>query len=211
MSHKQTAKFISRLCENLPEMDDDIMQCWIENPKGLKRFLLGLCPSENTLASAFHAKVWKTIKLGTGPKTGNDFKKAIKDAGMRISDYANDILGKSAFKVSETEHEVDLVNMSVAELGFKDGARYDRICAKAQELGLELCPAEVGPQLRLQYEGQPMNEWVIVAMEAITGSNGRLRVFRVVRSDDGTWLYGHYGDPDYVWNADSRFVFVRRK
>lgn len=45
---KQTAKLIGRIAENLPEMDGDIMQGWIDNPKGLQKFLRGLCPPEAT-------------------------------------------------------------------------------------------------------------------------------------------------------------------
>lgn len=43
---KQTAKLIGRIAENLPEMEGDIMQGWIDNPKGLQKFLRGLCPPE---------------------------------------------------------------------------------------------------------------------------------------------------------------------
>lgn len=156
-------------------------------------------------------QVWKTIKLGTGPKNADDFRKAIKAAGMKISDWGNDILGKPAFKVSDTEQDVDLVVATPKELGFSGNATYRDICNKAIELGLELCPAEVGPQLRKQYTDQPKDEWLVVAMEPITDSYGDLYVFRVGLGYDGLWLYAYYGDPDFVWYADSRFVFVRRK
>ena len=55
------------------------------------------------------------------------------------------------FIVSNTRTQVTLVNISVADLGFKGGASYPDIYKRAQELGLQLAPAEVGPQLRLQY------------------------------------------------------------
>lgn len=48
---KQTGKLVARISENLPEMDRDVMQGWIDNPKGLQKFLLGLNPSEATPAS----------------------------------------------------------------------------------------------------------------------------------------------------------------
>ena len=127
---------------------------------------------------------------------------------MRVSDWANDMLGKSTFKVATDPTEVNLVVVSVAELGFKDGAKLKDIYAKAQQLGLQLCPNEVGPKLRLEYADQPMGEWLIIGMEPITASGGFLRLFRVERRDNGLWLDSLYDNPDDIWNADNRFVFV---
>ena len=45
----QIAKFIARVAENLPDMKEDIVQGWIENPKALQKFLLGLCPNNSKL------------------------------------------------------------------------------------------------------------------------------------------------------------------
>lgn len=155
--------------------------------------------------------VWKKIKLGTGLKTAENFRDALKQNGIKIGDWASDILGKPAFKVSDTEQEVKLVIKSVAELGFAQGATYTDIKAKAKEIGLDLCPAEVGPQLRLQYLDQPKGEWLIIAMEPIAASDGNLRLFNVVaHGDDGLWLHSNYGNPDDFWHADPRFVFCRK-
>ena len=206
--HAQTAKLIGVVAQNLPEMSDDLMQGWIENPKGLQKVLKdALCPPE----AIPDFKVWKTIKLGTGPKTAGDFRKAIKDNKMRISDWASDILGKPAFTVAAEETELDLVVVSVAELGFKNGATREQIYARAKELDLDLCPAEVGPQLRLQDKDQPNGEWLVIAMEPITASAGRLRLFSVERRGSGLWLGSDDGYPGSVWDAGPRFVFSRRK
>ena len=154
--------------------------------------------------------VWKTIKLGT-IKNADEFRKALKKAGSRISDWANDIIGKPAFTVASSEEEIQLVNLSVEELGFKNGAKYGDICARAKELGLELCPNEVGPQLRLQYKDQPKGEWLRIAMEPITDSDGDLFIFLVVHDDGDLWLGSNYGPSGYFWGADDRFVFRLRK
>ncbi|MBI3337653.1 MAG: hypothetical protein HY005_03515 [Candidatus Staskawiczbacteria bacterium] len=42
--HKQTAEFIATVAQNMPEISDEVMQNWIENPRGLQKFLAGLCP-----------------------------------------------------------------------------------------------------------------------------------------------------------------------
>lgn len=155
--------------------------------------------------------VWKTIKIGTGIKNGKGFCSELEKKDFRIGDWARDMLGQKAFTVATAEEDVDLVRLSVADLGFKEGARYDAICARAIEMGLELCPAEVGPQLRLQYPDQPRDEWFLIAMEAIRGSGGSLSVFLVGHGGGGRWLDSYYGGPDSFWCAGSQFVFRARK
>ena len=155
-------------------------------------------------------KVWKTIKIGT-IKNADEFRKALKKAGFKISDWANDIIGKPAFTVASGEEEIQLVNLSVEELGFKNGAKYGDICARAKELGLELCPNEVGPQLRLQYKDQPKGEWLRIAMEPITDSDGDLDIFNVGHDGDGLWLRSNLGFSDDFWDASNRLVFRLRK
>ncbi len=146
--------------------------------KTLRRQIAELIVSTASKVSQF--TVWKTIKLGMkGLKTSGGFRLAFNDNGYVIGDWGNDILGSSAFTVSETEIEVDLVNISVGELGFKHGAEQRDIFAKALSLGLELCPNEVGPQLRLQYADEPKNARLIIGMEPITNSDGHLRMFFV--------------------------------
>ena len=154
-------------------------------------------------------KTWKTIKLGTGLKTAADFRKALKAGGFRIGDWANDILGKPAFSAATKEVEVELVKVLVRELGFKNGATRQEIYQRAQELGLKICPNEVGPQLRLQYKDQPNGEWIVVAMEPMTDALGNLGLFFVRHDGDGRWLGGFYGNSDCVWRAGLEFVFCK--
>ena len=176
---------------------------------GVQRFLSG----ELIVSTAVKVwKTWRTLKLGTGLKTAADFRKALKTADCNIGEWGNNILGQPAFTVADKETEVELVIASGTDLGFKGSATRADIYKRAQELGLDLCPNEVGPQLRLQYTDQPNGEWLLIAMEPITGSDGDLVVFRVSRDDDGEqWLLGRYGRPDIVWLAGNRWVFLRRK
>ena len=174
--------------------------------EGVKRFLAGETMAKET---EHEFDIWKTIKLGTGFKTADEFRRALRDGGFRISGWASDILGNPAFKVASEETEVDLIKVTVAELGFKESVRRDQIYERAKEFGLELCPAEVGPQLRLRYKDQPNGEWILVAMEPIFASDGNPRLFPVGRNDSGLWLSGLWSPPARFWPADRRWVFCR--
>lgn len=150
----------------------------------------------------------RKIELGTDIKDGPAFTKEIKAKGMRIGD-AESMLTSPDFKVVGTRETADLVELSVSALGFTTTTRYDALCKRALELGLELCPPEVGPQLRLQYTDQPNDVYLTVAMKAITGSGGSPDVFNVGRLGYGLWLSAFGGHPDNEWNPEDRFVFLR--
>ena len=169
--------------------------------RGLNKFLRKENPWEKP-------ETFKIIEVGTF----NDVKslrKALEESGARISDWAGDILNKT--KLSKSKQSLDLVALTVAELGFPKGAKLEDIYKAAKNQGLDLCPAEVGPQLRLQYPDQPNGEWLVIAMEPINDSDGDLSLFLVEHLGAGRWLGADYGGPDDLWGAGGRFVFIRRK
>jgi hypothetical protein len=143
--------------------------------------------------------VWKTITLGTCIKDADGFRRAMNDSGMRVSDWANDILGKLEFMVASEPAELNLAVVNVAELGIKDAAKLQDIYAAAKRHCLELCPNEVGPQLRLQHPNQPMGEWLIIAMEPITDSYEYWRLFGVAHDGIGQWLNSYYDVSGRLW------------
>lgn len=160
---------------------------------------------------------WKTIKLGTGIKDANGFRQAIKDAGMCIGRGTNDIIGKPEFVVATEEIEVDLVKVTPYELGFKKHPQLGHIYDRVKELGLELCPPEVGPQLRLQLRDQFMNQWVYIGMEPIPDSEGCPELFYVGHSagvrrsnpDGYLVLFSIFGNLPCTWNVHKELAFVR--
>lgn len=157
-------------------------------------------------------KRWKTIKLGTDERCADDFRASLKEADCNVGYWANNILDKPAFKVSVNKVKVGLVVMSVIELGFKDGATLEAIFTRAKEIGLDLCPPEVGPQLRLQYKNQPKGDSLMIAMEPIIDSEGSPNVFRLDRYYGGRqWLYGYSGKPEDFSSANCHWVFSSRK
>ena len=101
----------------------------------------------------------------------------------------------------------------MGDLGFpKDkNPTTDEVYKRIEELGLELCPAETGPQLCLKYADQPLNEWVRIGMKQIADRDGYPDVFCLKRYGDGLWLDNRWTDPEDRWYTDYEFVFRLRK
>ncbi len=130
----------------------------------------------------------------------------LKGKSIYLSDWGKDILYKTEF--SKKKENYELVRFTVGELGFPNGATTDEIYAKAETLELDLCPAEVGPQLRLSYEGK---EWMLIAMKQITDRDGYPCVFDLYGDGAGLPLDGRNAEPDFRWRSDFKFVFLSRK
>jgi hypothetical protein len=150
---------------------------------------------------------WKTIRLGTNLKNGQEFCHALKAGGFKLSKEVEYLLNQEAFWVASEERGIDLVVMSAADLGLAESARLRHIYTRAQERGLELCPPEVAAQLRQQYPNQPKGERLNIAMEPIQDSDGYWRIFAVEHDDRGRWLGSYEANPEHAWDANLLFVF----
>lgn len=130
-----------------------------------------------------------------------------------ISSYAKDMLNNPEFFVSEQKEQFQFIKIKVKDLGFPGGATVREIYEKAEDLGLELCPPETGPIMRLDYEKifqkeQPREEYFRIAMKQISGSDGDPDVFGVDRGDDGeSWLHDAWAEPDDWWEPVGEIVF----
>jgi len=175
------------------------------------------------VAAASETRIWKTITVG-GSKGVNAVRVAMEVAPcpVVIGDDADEILGRPAFPFGRKLVELDLVVVSVFELGLGDqSSRNDvelasavevslrDVYARAIALGFELCPAEVGPALRLQYLDQPLGEFLRIAMTPVARYTGELVDFTLGNGGAGLMLVGGNGDPAATVPSAVRFVFVR--
>jgi hypothetical protein len=167
---------------------------------------------EQTPPAPLETPIWKTITIG-GSRGVNAIRLAMETAPclMLVGDNADEILGRPAFPYIKAPVELDLVVLSVFDLGFDDRASLQDIYARAVARGLELCPAEVGPALRLYYLDQSLGEFLHIAMRPVARYTGELVDFSVGNAGAGLLLIGGDGYPDVMVSGGERFVFVRPK
>lgn len=143
-----------------------------------------------------------------GGKTKDQIKAELQEKKIYVSDWANQLMESKDFTVLKSAETADLVRLTIADLGFPDGATTDEIYKKAKDLGLELCPAEVGPHLRLSYVG---GGWMYIAMKQITDRGGYPEVFVLGRDGAGLSLHANGAELSRRWYSPYRFVFLLRK
>lgn len=153
----------------------------------------------------------RRFELEFGGKTKEQLEREMKQQGVNIGRYAQSMMDNRDFTTLPKPEQRKLVRLQVKDLGFTGSPTTTELYKRAEELGLELCPPEVGPQYRINYKNQPMGEWVYIGMEPISGSYGGPGVFRVAHREGGLWLHYGWARPGYGWSPSNQIVFGLRK
>jgi hypothetical protein len=152
-------------------------------------------------------QTWRKITLGAY-KGVNGYRNALDAAGIKIGDSADEILGRPAFRYAGMKTEVELTLITAAKLGVESESALSDVYSRAKRIGLELCPAEVGPQLRLDYRNQPLGEALNIAMEPVATYDGQPTILSLVNFGSGLALIGGNGRPDFKVPRTLLYVFA---
>jgi hypothetical protein len=152
----------------------------------------------------------RKMETTIGGKIKQELIKELKAKKINISVDAKQMIDNKDFTTSKKQEHLNLIRLTVKDLGFSNSATTQEIYHRAEELDLELCPAETGPNLRLNYLDQPSGEYFRIAMKQIDAL-GFSCVFSLFRIADGLWLYDDWAPPSNRWGADVEFVFRLRK
>lgn len=152
------------------------------------------------------SKAW-TVSLGSY-KNAHALRSALVEARVMRIGLADELLHEKGFEVEQEERQVTLIVRSVEQLGFTSIETYERICARAQKRGFELCSAELGPSLAVR--GELLSPDVLyVGMEPMTDESGLRAIFGVGTQGGRVVLKGVYCAPRQLWNLQTRFVFMK--
>jgi len=161
--------------------------------------------------TSFPDKKIRRENIEIGGKTADQLIAEMTAKNINISDYVKSMLKSREFTYTKNSEEITLIRLTVDDLGFKNNATTDQIYQRAEDLGLELCPADTGPNWRLKYQNQPLGEWIRVAMKQISDSRGNPYVFTLERYGGGLWLDSYWARPGNEWDPDDEFAFRLRK
>ena len=158
-------------------------------------------------------------------RSGADLLETLIEEKYRVSVWSVQALENPAFPVMAEAITVDIVVVSMLEMGFAEGelATLATIYDRAKQMGLETCPVETAAQLRLQLLDQPdwttgerLGEFFVASEPFVLTPDGFPKIFSVARDDRyphpetgiGLWLVsngtveaGDEGHPDRLFNA----------
>ncbi|WP_436371575.1 helicase [Cytobacillus sp. BC1816] len=163
-----------------------------------------------------------TRKIEVGGLTKSELIQKLQQCSILMNAYGEKLLADDKFTTSDTKYTLQTVELTVGDLGFPDGAATAQIFKKASEIGLELCPLELGPYLRLEYLDQPEDYSgnplqrnqapsgsITIASEILCEDDDFPKGFYLRRINGVLWLRGYIADYLHVWNPNDHFIFCQ--
>ncbi|KTS81260.1 hypothetical protein NS183_17330 [Microbacterium testaceum] len=159
-----------------------------------------------------------TWTIDVGGLSRGDLIERLDAHGIHRNPFADVLLADAVFDDAARE-TVTVLERSVADLGFPDGATLPRVFDAAARHGLGLCPPVTAPYLRLATLDQASApDSILSTGRAPTGSvNVASPVLRAdhdypkgfyLRVIDGVpWLRGYRCDDEHVLSPGDRFAF----
>jgi hypothetical protein len=187
--------------------------CPDEVVRGLLARMLEAMPPEEEPS---FGRLFMRIRLGTF-KTNEDLFRAFAEKYPRPKledwcprDNMKEII-LNTISITEKEKDIDLYEVTVAELGFKCSASQDTIFKRALTYGFTLCPLESGPVASLKFQGLNHAGINYMATETIAFraiQYGKEYTSKVLYRFQGKCLNIISGGPDSSYYPYDRFIFA---
>ena len=140
---------------------------------------------------------------------------------IELNEYARQLLDSGVLATSQARRQVEVAIVAVGDLGLDDGGTIVDVAERAADVGLTLCPLELGPHFRLQFLDQPEADLsggerphraptgsITIASEPLIDEDGDCRGFYLRRVAGMLWLRGYVSGPEHLWQPDDRFAFL---
>ncbi len=160
------------------------------------------------------------VSIGGVPK--KRLLQLLNDHRVQLNEAAATLFADPRFTISDYRLLVEVVSITVAELGCVEGATYEQVTMAAARAGWLECPLELGPHVRLHYLNQPEGHLgypltqnqappgsITVASRPLDDSDETPKGFYLRRIDGVLWLRGYRSWPGHIWSPDDVFLFCR--
>jgi len=152
---------------------------------------------------------WKILEKPTY-KTGIEYQQALLSGGYRISDWIVDISSKPDFVTETAQWPLKLVRISLSSLNFTGPTHLSDFYVAANEAGFKTLPPEAALALRLNYNEQPVGEWLRIAtpLDGMIDSDGVPHLPKLGKALGHFYIETYWAYPQAIFHPHNEFVFI---
>ncbi|MGL4573318.1 MAG: hypothetical protein ACRCV9_00850 [Burkholderiaceae bacterium] len=160
-------------------------------------------------------------QIRIGGITKASLLKELEARGVQLNPFAHELFAHDGFTTLTAQVDINVIQVSVAQLGLAGGGTFDQIIEHALARGYALCPLELGPHFRLQFMhqaegflGHPLSAnckppgSITVASQPIVQSDDVPKGFYLRVIEGVPWLRGYRSWAGHVYASGDVFAFA---
>lgn len=153
--------------------------------------------------------IWQSIQVGGIYPTYSSYLDAILKNQVNVSAVVRNSLERLSPLSVVTEATLQLVACSASDFGFRIGADYETIRARATSLGFGLCPVSVALALCAEHkEKVSPSEPLAIFTEPLLDDQGTPYILDVLWNKEEFFLLPQYTYSECIWLPVHHLVFV---
>jgi hypothetical protein len=145
----------------------------------------------------------------------------LKEAQIGLNEYAHTLFNSDLFQPSLLSSEVNLIELSMSEIGLKNGGNFEDIKKHLKALNLSHCPLEIAIYVRLKFKDQLESDEkksnktppgsITFFSKPLSEEDDFPKGFYIKNTNGTLWLRGYICSEDYIWEANDRMIFKVNK
>ncbi|PIQ25545.1 helicase [bacterium (Candidatus Blackallbacteria) CG17_big_fil_post_rev_8_21_14_2_50_48_46] len=172
---------------------------------------------ENEIDIILNKEKVKKRTLSYGGLDKEELLSKLRSNNILLNEYAQVLFSSDLYKTSPISQNTTIIELSIGDLGFTQGAIFREIFNKCEKIGLKPCELDMGPYLRLEYLQQeeviepgknkaPKGSLTLFSKPLREQNDDFPKGFYIRKMDEKLWLRGYICPMDYVWDPDTRIV-----
>lgn len=164
----------------------------------------------------------KIIQMSVGGINKNQLFASLEEHQIALNPLAHQLLEQLENVKLQAVQAIEWVEVTVGELGLKQGGTLLEIFAAANSNGLRLCETEMAPLLSLHYPysknstglistGKVPETAVTIASNILQDSDNFPKGFYLRKIDGTHWLRGYLCDHLHVFDPMDGFIFLSER
>jgi len=142
-----------------------------------------------------------------GGRTGEQYNELLHQKGIKLSLGLRGLFQNPECIPLKPSEKINLVSLTVRDLGFLKETTTDLLFQKARELGLKLCPPVVTLEYLLQHLNLEPYQWHYIGMDAPAVLNSGSNFFRIGSGYDGLEIGAMSMEPNDRWEPTDLVMF----
>ena len=138
--------------------------------------------------------------------------RALKEKNYKTSLWVENIFESSDFNYDKIDYPINLIRISLKELGFDIHAELKNVYKKIEEKGLDLVPPQIALYSRMIYDEQPTGEWLRFAtpLDSMIDIDGIPHLPKIGKALGFYFIETYWAYENAIFHPHNEFVFLRK-